>query len=282
MLDGAVKWFDERKGFGLITNDEADCSLADKHKTKDQLIDELMTMRRRIAALEAAQSKFDRLHEPLSQDSENLLIVIKDLMITLASTVDLPDSYRTGHQKRVAELACEIATEMDLPDEHIEKIELAALVNDIGKVSVSADLLTRPDRLRKTKDTISRKSHSQVGYDLLVKAQFPQFTSRIILEHHERSNGSGYPNCMSGDDIILEARIIAGADVVEAITSQRSNGKARDIDEALKEISMLYQTLLYDAHVVDACVRITDHYVPPPVKCHDGTVFMRYIPRISI
>lgn len=275
MVDSTAKWLDERKGLKLIINGEAGRSREDQHKTKDQLIDELMTMRRRIAALEAAQSEFDRLHEPLSQDSENLQIVIKDLMITLASTVDMPDSYKTGHQKRVAELACEIATEMDVPNESIEIIQLTALVRDIGKISVSADLLTIPDHFSETEDNIL-KSHSRTGYDILIKANFPLFNARIVMQHQERSKGY-----ISGDDIILEARIIAGADVVEAIASQRSNRKARDIDEALKEISMLYQTLLYDAQVVDACVRITDHYVPPPVTCHNGTVFMRYIPRIS-
>jgi putative nucleotidyltransferase with HDIG domain len=228
--------------------------MEDEHKTKNQLIDELVAVRRRVAELEATQSEFDLFNESLSQDSVRLRTVIKDLMITLASTVDMRDSFKAGHQKRVAELACAIATEMGLPEEHVEEIELAALIHDIGKVSVSADLLTKPDRLGETEYNII-KNHPQVGYDILLKAEFPQFIARIILQHHERLNGSGYPSGISGDDIILEARIMAVADVVEAIASQRSYRKALGIDRALKEISR-YKNLLYDAHVVDACVRL--------------------------
>ncbi|MBN2515294.1 MAG: HD domain-containing protein [Deltaproteobacteria bacterium] len=228
--------------------------MEDKHKTKDRLIDELVAMRRRVAELEAAKSEFDRLHESLSQDSEKLRIVIKDIMITLASTIDTRDFFKAGHQKRVAELACAIAKEMNLSSEKIKEIELAALIHDIGKVSVSADLLTRPDRLGETEYNII-KNHPQTGYEILEKAEFPHLIARIILQHHERLNGSGYPQGLSGDDIIQEARIMAVADVVEAIASQRSYRKALGIDGALKEITR-YKDLLYDADVVNACVRL--------------------------
>ena len=225
--------------------------MEDKNKTKEQLIDELVVIRRRVVELEAAKSEFDRLHESLVQDAEKLQIVIKDTMITLASTVDMRDSFKAGHQKRVAELACAIAAEMGLPEEKVEEIKLAALIHDIGKVSVSADLLTRPDRLGETEYNII-KNHPQAGYEILERAEFPHLIGRIILQHHERLNGSGYPQCLSGDDIILEARIMAVADVVEAIASQRSYRKALGIDRALKEITR-YKNLLYDADVVDAC-----------------------------
>jgi len=225
--------------------------MEDKNRTKEQLIDELVAIRRRVVELEAAKSEFDRLHESLLQDSEKLQIVIKDTMITLASTIDMRDSFKAGHQKRVAELACAIAMEMGLPEEKVKEIELAALVHDIGKVSVSADLLTRPDRLGETEYNII-KNHPQAGYEILERAEFPHLIGHIILQHHERLNGSGYPQGLSGDDIILEARIMAVADVVEAIASQRSYRKALGIDRALKEITR-YKNLLYDADVVDAC-----------------------------
>jgi putative nucleotidyltransferase with HDIG domain len=228
--------------------------MEDKYKTKDQLIDELVGIRRRVAELEVAKSAIDILNESLSQDSEKLRIVIQDIMITLASTIDTRDSFKVGHQKRVAELACAIAEEMHLSGEKIKEIELAALIHDIGKVSVSADLLTRPDRLGETEYNII-KNHPQTGYEILEKAEFPQFIARIILQHHERLNGSGYPQGLSGDDIILEARIMAVADVVEAIASQRSYRKALGLEGALKEVTR-YKNLLYDIDVVDACVRL--------------------------
>jgi putative nucleotidyltransferase with HDIG domain len=228
--------------------------MEDKNKTKDQLIDELVAIRRWVAELEVEKSAIDRLNESLSQDAEKLRIVIKDIMITLASTIDTRDTFKTGHQKHVAELACAIAEEMNLSGEKIREIELAALVHDIGKVSVSADLLTRPDRLGETEYNII-KNHPQTGYEILEKAELPEFIGRIILQHHERLNGSGYPHGISGDDIILEARIMAVADVVEAIASQRSYRKALGIDGALKEITR-YKNLLYDSDVVDACVTL--------------------------
>ncbi len=223
-----------------------------RDKMNEQLVNEMNTMRKRIAELEALESEHKRTEKALEEDIEKLRRVLNETVVTLASTVETRDPHSTGHQRRVAKLACAIAREMGLSDEKLKEIHMAAVVHDIGKLSVPAELLTKPDRLAETEHLLI-KNHPRTGCEILEKIGFPHSITQIVLQHHERMNGSGYPQGLSGEDIILEARILAISDVVEAIGSQRSYRKALGIDKALKEITS-FKGLLYDPEVVDACV----------------------------
>ena len=164
------------------------------------------------------------------------------------------DPYRDSHQKRVSQLACAMAREMNLPEEQIEGIRVAGNIHDIGKISVPMEILSKPGRVNKSEFGII-KSHTQAGYDILKTIEFPWPIAQIVLQHHERMDGSGYPQGLSGKDILLEARILGVADVVEAMVSHRPYRPALGIDKALEEISK-NRGVLYDPEVVDACLKL--------------------------
>ncbi len=176
------------------------------------------------------------------------------IIFTMAKILELRDPYTAGHQQRVARLACAIAREMGLSEEQVDGIFMAALVHDIGKIYVPAEILNRPAKLNETEMDLV-KTHPSIGYDIVKTIDFSQPVGRIVMQHHERIDGSGYPNSVLGRDIILEARILAVADVVEAMASHRPYRPAFSIDEALTEINV-YRETLYDGGVVDACLKI--------------------------
>lgn len=176
------------------------------------------------------------------------------IIFTMAKILELRDPYTAGHQQRVARLACAIAREMGLSEEQVDGIFMAALVHDIGKIYVPAEILNRPAKLNETEMDLV-KTHPSIGYDIVKTIDFSQPVGRIVMQHHERIDGSGYPNSVLGRDIMLEARILAVADVVEAMASHRPYRPAFSIDEALTEISG-YRETLYDGGVVDACLKI--------------------------
>ncbi|MFA5852836.1 MAG: PAS domain S-box protein, partial [Spirochaetales bacterium] len=153
----------------------------------------------------------------------------------ISAAVEARDPYTAGHQSRVADLAQAIATEIGLPADRIEGLRLAATIHDLGKLSVPAELLTKPKKLLDIEFNLI-KIHSQAGYDILKDIEFPWPIARIVLEHHERMNGSGYPNGLVGDQILLESRIVAVADVVESMASYRPYRPALGIEAALDEI----------------------------------------------
>ncbi|HOS13047.1 MAG TPA: HD-GYP domain-containing protein [Smithella sp.] len=164
------------------------------------------------------------------------------------------DPYTAGHQRQVSDLARAIATEMGLPNDRIEGLRVAATIHDIGKVSIPAEILSKPSKLTNLEFDLI-KTHSQSGYDILQDIEFPWPVAQIVCEHHERINGSGYPNHLKGDEILLESRILSVADVVEAIASHRPYRASLGIDAALAEIEK-NKGVLYDAGVVDACLRL--------------------------
>jgi PAS domain S-box-containing protein len=172
----------------------------------------------------------------------------------LASLAESRDSYTAGQQCRVAELAAAIAKEIRLFPEQIEGLNMAGIIHDIGKVSVPADILNKPRKLTVIEFDLV-KTHVQSGYDIVKDVEFPWPVARMILEHHERINGSGYPNGLTGDDLLLESRIMAVADVVEAMASHRPYRAALGIDAALEEIAGK-RGIIYDSVVVDACLRL--------------------------
>jgi PAS domain S-box-containing protein/putative nucleotidyltransferase with HDIG domain len=190
----------------------------------------------------------------LKESYQKLQKILNDIINMLASIVETRDPYTSGHQKRVASLATAISAEMGLDKEKIESIEIAALIHDIGKINLPTSILTRPGRLSEIEYDMV-KTHAQLGHDMLSRVEFPWPIADIILQHHERINGSGYPEGLKGKDIILEARILAVADVVEAMASHRPYRPALGMDKALEEINE-GRGKLYDSEVVDACTRL--------------------------
>ena len=172
----------------------------------------------------------------------------------LASTVEMKDQYTAGHQPRVTQLACAIAAEMGLSNEQIEGIRMAASIHDIGKIVVPAEILNKPGPLTEIQYEMV-KMHPRAGFDVVKEIKFPWPVAQIVLQHHERMDGSGYPQGLSGADIILEARILAVADIVEAIATHRPYRPARGIGDALEEI-LHNKGIFYDPDVVDACLRV--------------------------
>ncbi|WP_448189410.1 HD domain-containing phosphohydrolase [Azospirillum sp. sgz301742] len=196
---------------------------------------------RRSEAEEARADALRRLKNTLAQSVE-----------ALAHTVEKRDPYTAGHQTRVAQLSQVIARQLGLPDERVDNIRLGALMHDIGKVGIPAELLTKPGRLSKEEFELI-KTHSRIGHDIVRNIDFDPAVARIVAEHHERFDGTGYPAGLKGEDIALEARIVAVADVVEAITSHRPYRPALGLETALIEIRRLRGTAL-DPAVVDSCL----------------------------
>jgi PAS domain S-box-containing protein len=164
------------------------------------------------------------------------------------------DAYTYQHQNHVSHLCVGIATEMDLPINTIEGLKLSALIHDIGKIGIPAEILSKPIKLEGF-EVESLRRHVQVGFDIVKNINFQWPLAQTIYQHHERLDGSGYPNKIMGDSIIIEARILAVADTVEAMTHNRPYRTALGIDKALEEIEN-GKNKLYDGKVVDACVKL--------------------------
>jgi len=179
---------------------------------------------------------------------------LKGAIHALASAVEMKDPHTAGHQRRVAGLACVIAKDMGLSDEKIAGICMAGMVHDVGKINVPAEVLSKAGSLNGTEFDLI-KMHPQDGYNVLKEIEFPWPVAQIVLQHHERMDGSGYPQGLKGDDILLEARILAVADVVEAMSSHRPYRPALGIDKAMEEIRK-NKGKLYDPDVVASCLRV--------------------------
>lgn len=172
----------------------------------------------------------------------------------MAAVVEAKDPYTAGHQHRVAELTRAIASDMGLAAEKIDGLGMASLVHDIGKISIPSEILSMPRKLTPV-EFILIQNHVQAGYDILKGIEFPWPIARIILEHHERMDGSGYPAGLKGESLLLESRILAVADVVEAMASHRPYRPAFGISTALDELAKSRGTL-FDPVVVDSCLRL--------------------------
>ena len=190
----------------------------------------------------------------LRETNERLRKVLDATIQAMARTVEVRDPYTAGHQRRVTDLACAIGIEMGLSDDRIYAIRTAGAIHDIGMISVPAEILSKTGKLTEIELGII-KSHPQVGYEILKDIDFPWDVAGIVLQHHERTDGSGYPQSVRGEDILLEARIIGLADVVEAMASHRPYRPALGIDKALEEISHRRGTLYYP-EIADACLRL--------------------------
>jgi len=195
-----------------------------------------------------------RAEDALQRSLNKLERILDETVDALASAVETRDPYTAGHQRRVANLAFVMAKEMGLSKEQINGIHMAAIIHDIGKIHVPAEILSKPTRLTNAEFAIV-KTHSQVGYDILKSIEFRWPVADIIRQHHERMNGSGYPQGLKKGDILLEAGILAVADVVEAMSSYRPYRPARSWDETFDEITKNRITL-YEPHAVDVCLEL--------------------------
>ncbi|MBU4010503.1 MAG: PAS domain S-box protein [Proteobacteria bacterium] len=192
--------------------------------------------------------------EKLNESLDRLQNANRGIIQAMALTIETRDPYTAGHQRRVACLARAIATEMNLSEQQIEGLNMAGSIHDLGKLSVPADILSKPSRLSEIEYELI-KIHPEAGYNILKDIEFPWPVAQIILQHHERMDGSGYPKGLMGEDIIMESRILSVADVVEAISSHRPYRSAQGVDKALEEVADK-KGILYDPVVVDACLRV--------------------------
>jgi putative nucleotidyltransferase with HDIG domain len=193
-------------------------------------------------------------NETIKSQSEKLSKNLIDIANILANVVEYKDQYTAGHSRNVAYLACEIAKNMKLDDERIMNLNIAGLLHDIGKISVPIEILSKPEKLTKDEYEII-KTHSLTGYNLIRPIEFHPSIARSILEHHERIDGSGYPNGKKGNDLLLESKILAVADAVEAMSLDRPYRDALGIEAALDEVSKK-KGILFDKEVVNACINL--------------------------
>ncbi len=195
-----------------------------------------------------------QMQQELQQSFENLERAMHSTIQAISMTVEKRDPYTSGHQLRVAILAKAIAQELKLPESQIESIYMAASIHDIGKISLPAEILVKPIPLTDIEISLIQ-AHAQAGYDILSGIDFPWPIADIVVQHHERLNGSGYPRGLEGEEILLEARILCVADVVETMASHRPYRPSIGMDKALEEIDT-NRGVLYDPHVVDACLTL--------------------------
>ena len=198
---------------------------------------------------ERKRSEFD-----LQKSHDRLKQALEDTITAIARAVEARDLYVAGHQRRVAQLAVAIAREMGLSDDQIEGVRMGAMIHDIGKIHLPAEILNKPARLLDTEFALV-KSHSEVGYEILKDVTLPWPVAQIVHQHHEHIDGSGYPHGLQENDILIESKIVCVADVVEAMAGHRPYRPAKGIQKALKEIEK-HKGIYYDPKVVEACLRL--------------------------
>jgi putative nucleotidyltransferase with HDIG domain len=204
--------------------------------------------------LQDAIAKRARTEGKLKRGVDRLKKSLEKSIIAIAAVTEIRDPFTAGHQRRVAKLACAIAADIGLPRSKHERLRLAAIVHDIGKINIPTEILIKPTHLSDPEFSLI-EAHPQIGHDILHGIDYSRPIAQIVLQHHELLDGTGYPQGLSGDEIMLEARILAVADVVEAMAAHRPYRPAHGIGSALEEI-LHNRGTLYDHEVVDACVRV--------------------------
>lgn len=193
-------------------------------------------------------------HDNLEKTNKALNERLKQTLEAISKIGEMRDLYTAGHQKRVKELACAIAFEIGLAEEIVKNIAYGALIHDIGKIQISSDIINKSGKISNIEYQILQ-THVDYSYDIVKDIDFPCSVIEMIHQHHERLDGTGYPQGLSGDQIILESRILAVADVIEAMNSHRPYRAAKGIDVALEEI-LKNKGTKYDADVVDVCIKL--------------------------
>jgi response regulator RpfG family c-di-GMP phosphodiesterase/signal transduction histidine kinase len=233
---------------------------ADAYLNKPVSIRELDARIRNLVSIRKFQQTEHRLNEMEGRVEERRIgferirRALDSTVQAVAAVIEIRDSYTSGHQKRVADLAQAVGVEMGVPADRLEGLHTAGIIHDIGKIGIPAEILSKPSKLTPI-EYAWIQTHPQAGHDVIKDIEFPWPVARMILEHHERIDGSGYPNGRRGDEILLESRILAVADVVEAMSSHRPFRPALGTEAALAEISKMRGTI-YDPEVVDACLRL--------------------------
>ncbi len=192
--------------------------------------------------------------ERLKMSYEKLKKIVESVINAMVKMVETKDPYTAGHERHVAKLASEIARELGFPDEKIEEIRMTALIHDIGKMFIPSEILVKPGKLTEEEFAFI-KLHTYHGYEILKTIDFPWEVAPVVLQHHERFDGSGYPQRLKGDEILMEAKILSVADVVEAITFHRPYRPGHGVEKAIQEISQ-FRGILYDPDVVDVCLKL--------------------------
>jgi HD-GYP domain-containing protein (c-di-GMP phosphodiesterase class II) len=182
------------------------------------------------------------------------------LIQVMESTIAARDPYTVSHQRRVTQIACTIGKEMGLSKDRLRELRIAGTLHDLGKIAIPSGLLSKPGKLSSLEFALL-KTHPQVAYNILKPIKFPGRTLEIILQHHERLDGSGYPQGLQGDEILLEARILGVADVMDAMTAHRPYRASLGLAETLEELS-LNQGILYDTAVVQTCLKLYGEKLP--------------------
>jgi putative nucleotidyltransferase with HDIG domain len=193
---------------------------------------------------------------------------MQTMVQVLGLAVGTSDPYTAGHQKRTTDLTWALATEMGLSPEQIKGIRMAGMIHDIGKISIPREILSKTTKLSAVEFSLI-KEHARQGYEILKGVESPWALAEMVYQHHERINGSGYPRGLKGDEIIIGARILAVADVVESMASCRPYRAALGIEVALDEIGE-NRGVLYDPSVVDACLRLfkeNGYRLPEAYQC---------------
>lgn len=237
----------------------AKAELVMENKRLDELVKkqnaELVELNRDLEAKVRLKTiDLDRRAEELKASYEKIQMILDGTVLAMSRIVESRDPYTAGHQQQVTQIASIIAEKISLPPDRVEAIRISAALHDIGKISVPSEILTKPSRLTDLERELV-KTHSQNAYDILKAIDFPYPIADIILQHHERMDGSGYPQGLKGEEILLEARIVAVADVLEAMSAHRPYRPALGIEAAMEEITR-HRGLLYDENVVDACLEI--------------------------
>ncbi len=208
------------------------------------------------AIYKSARARFNQLE--VARAREQVLDTLQQTVNVLSRAIEMRDPYTDGHQKRVSLLAAAIAEEMGLPEERVTGIRVGGMIHDIGKIHIPTEILSKPGKLNPLEFDII-KTHSEAGSDILKETTFPWPIEQMVRQHHEKLDGSGYPGGLKGEDILLEARIIAVADVIEAMSSHRPYRPALGMDAALEEIRR-HRGTLYDENVVDSCLRVIEKH----------------------
>jgi diguanylate cyclase (GGDEF)-like protein len=245
-----------------------ECQTNEQAITNQELNEEISILRQKNLELEQSESERKRSEEALRISLGQVRRVMQTMVQVLGLAVGTSDPYTAGHQKRTTDLTWALATEMGLSPEQIKGIRMAGMIHDIGKISIPREILSKTTKLSAVEFSLI-KEHARQGYEILKGVESPWALAEMVYQHHERINGSGYPRGLKGDEIIIEARILAVADVVESMASCRPYRAALGIEVALDEIGE-NRGVLYDPSVVDACLRLfkeNGYRLPEAYQC---------------
>jgi len=235
-----VLWAKNGKKFSI---EETDMPMSDGLRNSSGHVLVFRDVSARRSAEKELKESWERLHQALEGTIQ-----------AMALTIEIRDPYTAGHQRRVSKLSCAIAQDLGMSEFQVEGLRVAGDIHDIGKIYVPAEILSKPGQITAIEYGII-KTHPQVGYDILKTIKFPWPVAQIVLQHHERLDGSGYPLGLVGDLILKEARILTVADIVEAMSSHRPYRPAQGIEKALAEV-VQNKGRFYDVEAVDACVKL--------------------------